>query len=74
MDFIKKIYASDKHFAIQWFYHIQSTLFILSVLVPSDLWRYSESAVVMISYYFDHKAEQIAAISSWFAMSESLIL
>ena len=33
---------------------IQSTLFITSVLVPSDLWQ-NESAVVMISCHFDHK-------------------
>ena len=33
---------------------IQSTFFITSVLVPSDLWQ-SESAVIMISCYFDHE-------------------
>ena len=36
-------------------YFIQSTLYIMSVLVPSYLWRWSESAVVMISCYFDLK-------------------
>ena len=34
---------------------LQSTCFITSVLVPSDLLRESEPAVVMISCYFDHK-------------------